>query len=290
MKKTLSILLAVIIILCNPISAFAMRKPLFIGDVARDGGPMDDVVLTQQYLANLVWLSKRQLYAADVDNDNEVTLKDVVTMQKHIAKLIENYEKEDDYNSYVGIKNMYADHLSGRAMPGEPITFTVVPAGGVAPFSYEFSINGDLVQQYSDKNTLEYTFKYPGEYDVVVTIYNSFDEVIEHTIVNYQVAEPFTSDKPMVKAFYLDRLDVCDVDKDITFTATAFMGEGPYLYRFLLDDKTVTDDFTKENNFTVKEPLEIGDHTVTVQLKDKNSGDSFISETFTFEVTEEKLA
>ena len=286
-KLTLSILL-ISIMLLQCITASAMRAPLYPGDVDKLTGwnvDLTDVVLVQRYIAHLEELSKKQIYVADVDEDGKVTLEDVTDMQKYIAKIISEFKKDQLYYHYPTYYNYYADFLSGRAMAGVPVHFTVVPGGGPAPFRYQLTVKGKSVCDVQSSNVLEYTFSEAGTYRIQIALYNDFDDVTYREF-DYTIVEPYTSDKPMIKTFYSGKENMDTKDKSCTFTAEAHMGEGPYLYRFLLDGKAVTEDFDGKNSFTIDKSLPIGEYTVTIQVKDKNSGDSFESESFDFKVTE----
>ena len=92
MKKIKNILLFALIsvLFLQPVSASAMRTPIFLGHVIPEGGKigLKDVVLAQKHIAKLVALSKIQACAADVNRDGEVTLEDVTEIQKYIAEII----------------------------------------------------------------------------------------------------------------------------------------------------------------------------------------------------------
>ena len=52
---------------------------------------MEDVVLVQRYIAKLVEFTPKQLKLGDVDRSGDITMLDVTTMQKFIAKLIDKF-------------------------------------------------------------------------------------------------------------------------------------------------------------------------------------------------------
>ena len=63
--------------------------PKCTGDLNGDGEvSVRDVVILQKYLASQVLLNPAQLSAADADHNGKVNLSDVLQMQKYIVKLI----------------------------------------------------------------------------------------------------------------------------------------------------------------------------------------------------------
>lgn len=73
------------------------------------------------------------------------------------------------------------------------------------------------------------------------------------------------------------------------------MGTAPYQYKFTLDNGLLVQDYSDDNNFFIdmhkldyenNTPLEIGDHTVLVEVKDANGNTA--SEEFTFVVNYDK--
>lgn len=288
--KVLScMLLAFAMVISVGYTAFAEIAPYHKGEVvSHNTGPdMKDVVYTQQYLADLVELTKRQLFFADVDSNDNVDLKDVVMMQQHIAELVK-IDSTEYYGIIPEIKNLTADYNSGTAMVGIPVTFTAVESCGMKPITYEFHINNEVVRKRSDDNTFMYTFNSKGTYKIEVVFYNRFDEITSRHI-NYEVVDKYTSDKPIIKYCYFDNIGFNDnttlptfTETATVFTAEAFMGKGNYQYRFILDEKALTESFLDKNTITLENHLEPGTHTMTIQFKDANSADEIYTYVYQF--------
>lgn len=181
-------------------------------------------------------------------------------------------------------------------MAGTPVTFTATMDSGVTPFSYEFLINGEVVQQKSELNTFTYTFSESGSYDVSVRSYNAIDDCTEETLYNYTVVDAYESENPVIVGIHTDKDYIGKSDNNVTITANAFMGTAPYQYKFTLDNGLLVQDYSDDNNFFIdmhkldyenNTPLEIGDHTVLVEVKDANGNTA--SEEFTFVVNYDKM-
>lgn len=267
------------------LQAMAVKSPIIRGDTELNGNvAVTDATLIQKYQASLEELTKRQIFAGDVDGDQKSTIKDATLIQKRVAEIITKFDTKDEYNSYIEIKNFYADYNSGKAMVGKPVAFTTEAIGGIQPFSYEYYVNGAKVGEKSASNKFDYTFNQAGTYTVKAVVYNDLDEY-EETEMQYTVVEPYTSDKPVVQSLYMDRSTICSADQNITVTAVAFMGKEPYQYSFVLDDGSASQDFSSSNTFVIKNSLKEGEHTIKVMVKDSQSKDDYVTETLTFTVT-----
>lgn len=267
------------------LQAMAVKSPIIRGDTELNGNvAVTDATLIQKYQASLEELTKRQIFACDVDGDQKATIKDATLIQKRVAEIITQFDTKDEYNSYIEIKNFYADYNSSKAMVGKPVTFTTEVIGGIEPFSYEYYVNGAKVGEKSASNKFDYTFNQAGTYTVKAVVYNDLDEY-EETEMQYTVVEPYTSDEPVVQSLYLDRNTICSADQNITVTAVAFMGKEPYQYSFVLDDGSASQDFSSSNTFVIKNSLEEGEHTIKVMVKDSQSKDDYVTETLKFTVT-----
>ncbi len=55
---------------------------------------MLDVVMLQKHIANLTVLTPEQIRLADVYRDTEITMLDVTTIQKYIARIIEKFKEK----------------------------------------------------------------------------------------------------------------------------------------------------------------------------------------------------
>lgn len=276
-------------------SASAAIPPIITGDV--DGNwqiDINDVTLLQNGLAGHVELTVRQFYAGDVNFNGVNDVIDVTLIQEHIAGKYE-FERDKTFHHTIEAKNLSADYDSGKAMVGVPVTFTGTADGGIEPFTYEFIINKEIVQERSESNTFTYTFDKAGDYFVTVKCYNTFNES-DSLQMKYTVVEPYESENPVICGIHTDKDYIGESDRNVTITAHAIMGTAPYQYKFTLDNGLLVQDYSDNNNFFINmyklnyednAKLEIGDHTVLVEVKDAN-GDT-VSETFTFKVDYNKM-
>ena len=185
-------------------STSAMVRPIITGDVDENFKvDINDVTLLQNALAGSAEIDKRQNYAGDVNFNGVNDVSDVTLIQLHIAGKYE-FERNSTASEHI-ISNFCADYDSGKAMAGTPVTFTATMDSGVTPFSYEFLINGEVVQQKSELNTFTYTFSESGSYDVSVRSYNAIDDCAEETLYNYTVVDAYESENPVICGIHTDK-------------------------------------------------------------------------------------
>lgn len=269
-KAICSISVIIGIVFSQSLAASALIAPLYRGDANLDGQvTVLDATEIQKYLADLTDFSKRQEFASDVNGDDNISILDATLIQKRLAGLVDRFDAPDTYLHTVSINNFYASYDSGKAMAGTPVTFTAEATGGVAPFYYEFVINGEIVQNKSENNELTYTFEQAGTYEIKVKYYNSFDE-FETYSTEYTVVDAYESKIPVISAIYLDRLSVCDQDTNTKVTVNAIFGTSPYEYSFNLDNGEVVQNFSDSNEFTISSRLTRGEHKVVVTVKDSS--------------------
>ena len=184
-------------------STSAMIRPIITGDVDWNSKvDVNDVTLLQNALAGSAEIDKSQNYAGDVNFNGVTNVEDVTLIQLHIAGKYE-FERKSTNLEHI-IRNFCADYDSGKAMTGTPVTFTATMDSGVTPFSYEFLINGEVVQQKSESNTFTYTFSESGSYDVSVRSYNAIDDCTEETLYNYTVVDAYESEDPVIVGIHTD--------------------------------------------------------------------------------------
>lgn len=275
-------------------STSAMIRPIITGDVDWNSKvDVNDVTLLQNALAGSAGIDKSQNYAGDVNFNGVTNVEDVTLIQLHIAGKYE-FERKSTNLEHI-IRNFCADYDSGKAMTGTPVTFTATMDSGVTPFSYEFLINGEVVQQKSESNTFTYTFSESGSYDVSVRSYNAIDDCTEETLYNYTVVDAYESEDPVIVGIHTD-VDYIGYDEySLTISANAIFGTAPYQYKFTLDNGFLVQDYSESADFTIEmselkkqgKSLEIGEHTVLVEVKDADGRTA--QETFTFEVKEPRM-
>lgn len=275
-------------------SVSAMIRPIITGDVDWNSKvDVNDVTLLQNALAGSAEIDKSQNYAGDVNFNGVTNVEDVTLIQLHIAGKYE-FERKSTNLEHI-IRNFCADYDSGKAMTGTPVTFTATMDSGVTPFSYEFLINGEVVQQKSELNTFTYTFSESGSYDVSVRSYNAIDDCAEETLYNYTVVDAYESEDPVIVGIHTD-VDYIGYDEySLTISANAIFGTAPYQYKFTLDNGFLVQDYSESADFTIEmselkkqgKSLEIGEHTVLAEVKDADGKTA--QETFTFEVKEPRM-
>lgn len=289
MKKLISIiLLSVLLVSAGLINASAVPAPLFAGDADLDGDrTVKDATAVQKHVAKVIDFSLLQLNVADADEDGEITVKDATLIQKAVAKL----ERIDGaVYPYVDYRGFYANFDSGKAMAGVPVTFTANAdsfSDKANPTTYELYINGELVDK-GDKNSFTHTFESAGSYDVIIKCINTFGYSSESGEYAYEVVEPYESETPVIKAFYVNQSSYNDyefhsADSNITFTAEAIFGAGDYEYAFLLDGKVIRD-FSENNTYTFEDMPDDREeeYILTVRVKDSTTGSDFVRADYHF--------
>ena len=254
---------------------------------------VNDVTLLQNALAGSAEIDKSQYYAGDVNFNGVTNVEDVTLIQLHIAGKYE-FERDSTNLEHI-IRNFCADYDSGKAMTGTPVTFTATMYSGVTPFSYEFLINGEVVQQKSESNTFTYTFDESGSYDVSVRCYNAIDKCVEETLHKYTVVDAYESENPVIVGIHTDVDYIGFAENTLTISANAIFGTAPYQYKFTLDNGLLVQDYSESADFAIDmeslyyegTPLKIGEHTVLVEVKDADGKTA--QETFTFEVKEPRM-
>lgn len=127
--KILSVLMIVAMLITSvPLGAAAVSfehyylEPLFLnGDTTLDNEiTIKDVTAIQKHLAQIIELNMDAIYCGDVDNNSELTIKDATLIQKYLANIIEDF---DDFN------NEYESNEYDYVL-GETITVNIKDIGG----------------------------------------------------------------------------------------------------------------------------------------------------------------
>lgn len=236
MKKTVSVMIAVLLIAMSAVSAFAVPAPWYMGDANSDGNfDITDATAIQKYAAGIIIPKKLQVDLSDVDGDGEITVKDASLVQKVIAGTVKRSEiKGSDISTYMLFHDFRADFDSGKAMVGMPVTFTVDVETPAEPLTYEFYIDGVLVGERSTENTFTYTFESAGTYDIRAVAYNKYDESESNEMGEYRVVEAYFSETPVISSLHLSYRHnfVYGRELEMSAIANAVFGKAPYEYRF----------------------------------------------------------
>ncbi len=254
-KILLTLLLAAVIAATAAVSANATRAPMTIGDVDGDQDvTVLDATRIQRWLVKLEdtlmskggeFPQKYQEYIGDINGDGKCNIFDVSFIQRMAAGL-EDVKKWDlaTWAYYIEDTRLYANYDSGKARAGTPVTFhadvpgyngTPDPNRPTEPYTYKFLINGEVVQERSEKTDMTYTFDEAGSYKISVVYYNGLDCTTENHLWDYQVVEPYSLETPViVSALFPDESHSHIGTGDLHIRAEG--GEGPYQYLYRIED------------------------------------------------------
>lgn len=230
LKSIMAAILAAAMLFCLTGTASAERAPLWIGDVDFDGGvTILDATWIQRSLVGLYKMTKRGAFAADTNAKGYYDITDATRIQRKLAGFENEFYTDGVSNLWANVVNFYADYASGKAMVGVPVTFTIVGEGKNPTFV--FRVDGEIVQERSEKSTMTYTFNDPGGHSVTAIVYNDFDEYATYSM-EFFVVGSYKIDGPTVTNVYGDH--VVNNGSDHTVTVCATGGAAPYRYRYVL--------------------------------------------------------
>lgn len=191
MKKILSLVIVFTLLFstCFVISVGAATPALHVGDMNNDGTvDIIDATLIQRSLLGLYETYLMNI-KGDFDHDGEVSVVD--------ATLIQRKDVNIDIPSTCGgiiFTDIYIDAFepniaSGEATVGTQIEFTAQAVSPQGDITYEFYVEGVLVQPRSENNVLNYTFEKSGNYMIEVIAYNYGGIPRDDFIEDYRVIE-----------------------------------------------------------------------------------------------------
>ncbi|MDD5923360.1 MAG: dockerin type I repeat-containing protein [Clostridia bacterium] len=200
-KRIIASLMAVAMLASTAIiTANATADFISIGDVTQDDNVnMDDVVTLQKHIAKITEPSKRGLVAADVNFDEKVNMEDVTLIQKKIANLIDEFYMDCIYDVNPGAKAIMPNILSGKAVVGESVMFWIGKIRGYGLCKTELYINDVKLPDNDHYMYYEHKFDKAGKYKITAKIYNGFGEYT-YLSIKYKVVESLDSEKPTVKS------------------------------------------------------------------------------------------
>ena len=260
MKKFIAFLLgSVLLVSLFSISAGAALPPVVFGDLNHDyKADILDVTLIQRGLAGAIDFGYEAQLRADFDRDGAATVFDATWIQRQDANITIPESFGGEGSADIHVTSFYADYDSGKAMVGVPVTFTARANCGEEGCTYEFYIDGEKVQDRSEKNTFTYTFTQSGDYDVAVTAYNPygfrvFSHYRDHAFVLGDYGDPYrysdyhvTEDQPtgelsLAGAHWIDLMFAWEP----TLEVNVIGGTAPYSYSYTISEPDVGGYFTE---------------------------------------------
>ena len=254
MKRIIAILPALILcISVFAISANAAMPPVVFGDLNLDyKADILDATLIQRALVSPMDFSYESQLRADFDRDGEASVLDATWIQRKEANMTIPEGFGGEGYADIEVTSFYADYDSGRAAVGVPVTFTARANCGEKGSTYEFYLDGKLVQDRSEKNTFTYTFSESGDYDVSVKAYNryGFFTIRKYSNFDHYHHDPygegfFYKDFHVVDDYSYDALSLVGVSWiDLMHSdcpgidVHAVGGAAPYSYSFTIPDMT----------------------------------------------------
>lgn len=244
MKRILALILA--LALCISLFTFganAALAPALIGDMNYDHTVnILDATLIQRALAGISQISDYYWAVADFDRDGEATSIDVTWIQRQEAMMdvSEGYGGEADPN--ITVHTFYADYDSGKAAVGVPVTFTAdATLYDDHTYSYEFFVDGVMVQSRSEKNSFTHTFTESGYHKVNVAAYNP-DGFCDRASYSDYYFENDERGFNVVDSYSYDQLELISVGLinymfgDPSVKVRASGGTAPYTYSYRIPD------------------------------------------------------
>ena len=269
MYKAIAITLITAIMLCSvSVYAGAVRSPMRIGDADGDWEvTVLDATRIQRWLTGLNNMDKLHQFLSDVNRNGEVDILDATRIQRKLASLDEFYNESFDgldnfgyFGYYISDHRFYADHDSGKARVGVPMTFHADAMSLTSenygdpqlPMTYVFYIDNSLVQERSENNELIYTFDSAGIYDICVVMYNSFDYSAYSYIFQYSVVEDYSLERPVIVSALFKDDTYCGMGRSPLYVR-AEGGSGDYKYMYTITGKY---EGCQDDGFFIEEPID----------------------------------
>ena len=245
MKITLSaLLITALMISLLTFSAGAALPPALVGDVNYDDSvDILDVTLIQRYLIGNTVFYDNQKPVADFDRDGEISVIDTTWIQRKEVGMTIPEGYGGILNQDIFVTSFYADHESGKAAAGIPVTFTAWANCGEEGCTYAFYIDGKMVQERSQDNTLTFTFPESGDYYVEVKAFNKDGFCNPDPYGKFHVVDSYPYDE-------LGLLSVNWIDyayrPDPILEVRATGGTAPYTYSYTILDLDSGESYSKE--------------------------------------------
>ncbi len=277
-KKVLCCLLSLLMFVSAGVfGTSAALAPQYYGDSNGDHEvDIKDATHIQKYLAgdSSVELSKMNLALADIDRDGKIAVKDATFIRKALAEEIDYDFYENSVIIDTHLLGLYMDYKSGKAMVGEPVTFTAKGYTGTGDYTTTFIVNDEVVFEGAESDTWQYTFDEAGKYRIKVEIESMFGRT-SNWVTDYEVVEAYEINRLTFTAIMPDDF-YPSVYTSYGLVAYAKGGKAPYEYSFAMVDAEnnllCQQDFSKDNIFHIPfgtgADEMYGTYTVWVSVKD----------------------
>lgn len=255
--RILTVMLTItLVISCCAIPVQAAIPPQDYGDVDGSGNvDIMDVTALQNHLAQIENIRYYLYEAADVNGDASINIYDATIIQRYLAGYLDEFPSGEYFFIDKWLYHVCSDFSSGRAIAGEEVTFTADGYASPGPDTFKLFVNGELVDENSEINTLCYTFEDAGTYTVRVAVYDKwgigggyYTSWIDNAYV--VVEKPQDLSKPYISAVYRENIHAYDLE---VFT-NVMNGEKPYQYKYTLVMKGETQhetDYIDGNVFSI---------------------------------------
>lgn len=155
--------------------------------------------------------------------------------------------------------------ISAKEAGDSKYTVTANAAGGAAPYTYQFAVNGTVVQDYSNKATYTLEAADEGNYTVAVTVKDSEGKTVTKS-TSIQVGGSELPTPPATEVLKAT-LDVEDKGDGIyKFTANATGGDGSYSYEYTANGVVISD--YSDKNIVTLDLSSDGTYNIKVNVKD----------------------
>lgn len=172
--------------------------------------------------------------------------------------------------------------LASPQAPGTAITFSATAQGGAGPLEYRFYLNDGsgagfvLQQDYSSTASWTWTPSAAGNYDLFVEVRRAGADVLRDAYASVNFYQIQAAIPPNAVSLTPSIASPQASGTQITFTATASGGSGPYEYRFYLNDGSgagyvLQGPYSATNTF-VWTPTAAGNYDVFVETRLVGSG------------------
>jgi hypothetical protein len=140
--------------------------------------------------------------------------------------------------------------------------FTSAVSGGIAPYSYQWYLNGVAVPGATNATwtftPTSFTPAMPSYYTVYLNVTDSTGSIVDSNTATVTV-------NPPLSVHILPTSITTDVDQPQLFTSNVSEGTSPYTYQWYLNDSAVSNATNATWTFT---PTSAGDYTVYVNVTD----------------------